>query len=108
MNVQIDGKDVIIKELTVGEIRAWLASVIPDPQNPKPIDLLGMTLFADIALSELSLFTGMSTESLDSFRPSELRKLITEITNANSHWAECKKRIVEIGKNIQKPQAVIS
>ena len=102
--MQIAGQDLSIKELTVGEIRTLLASIVPDPKNPKAIDLIGITMFEDITLAELGAFTNLNQSDLDRFKPSELRQIVNEINNTNSYWIECKKRIVQIGNNIQKSQ----
>ena len=75
----IAGRDVIIKELTVAELRVVL-------ESRAKYDTLHHELFPDLALTEIPAFSSVSLEDLESFRPSQIEELSEKIKARNRHF----------------------
>jgi len=76
--VEIEGKDWTVRELTMAEIRAWLAS-LADAQH----DALDVALVDGVHLSVVRLMTGMTEEQMAALLPSEIEQLVMAAKMAN-------------------------
>ena len=94
--VKVAGRDIAIRTLTVGEIRAWLRELGERPKD-QPVDLIGETLFAGITLRELSLLTDLPLVSVEALTPADLAPLVDAFLAANPQWSECRGRIAALG-----------
>jgi len=71
--LQLGSVSVTVRELTVLQVRAWLAEMVkPKEQH----DIVDQAFFDECALSDLQRMTSLSSEQIDQLRPSQLREVI--------------------------------
>lgn len=77
------GGKVLIKELTLAEIRAWLA----ESAGRATLDIVD-EIFGDqdLLLSDIPSFTDLAAERLDGLAPSEIAPLVAGIREVNAHF----------------------
>jgi len=92
--VTIGGVPVVVKELKVREIRAWLA----DKANLG--DVVDVQLFEDLSLSDLSVLTDLSSDTVEELAPSQIRELIAVVREVNPDFFAMRGRLAEIGRQI--------
>lgn len=92
-DVKLGGVSVQVKELTLGEIRAWLKS------NEEAINqnLVDCCLFDDFNLGDIAVFCDISAETLDALTPSDLRNVVDSIKEVNPHFFALRGRLVVLG-----------
>lgn len=73
--VVIDGREIVVRELCVADVRKLL--------KPLDGDLLDAALFEDVRLGDLSLFTNLTAAEVEQMHPSALRVLVQECKKAN-------------------------
>jgi hypothetical protein len=74
--VVIDGREVIVRELSVANIRQMMT------EDVEP-DGLGSSFFEDIRLSDLRRFTNLEAAQVEGMLPSQLRTLLSHIKGQN-------------------------
>lgn len=67
--VDIDGRIVTIKELTVGQVRDWLVEI---ESGKHAIDVAGEFLFEDCSVDDLVRMSDMPREAFDALAPSQI------------------------------------
>ncbi len=90
------GRDVKVKELTVAEIRQWLAEAQAVGDGGSP-DVLSMLLFDELSLDELQKFTDLTPDEISDAAPSVLYEVKEFIKKVNSHFFVLRTRLMEIG-----------
>ncbi|MBK7899751.1 MAG: hypothetical protein KA603_02340 [Azonexus sp.] len=95
---EIDGRKVVVKELTVGEIRAWLAS------KTDAGDLVDGALFEEIALSDLVFLSDLPADVIDGMTPSDIDRVIAEAREVNARFFAMRERVVTLGREILAAQ----
>jgi len=84
---------VQVKELTTGEIRAWLkasGSVVGD--------VVDCTLFDDFSLPDLMTLTSLTADEIDQLPPSELRRVRQKAEEINADFFAMRNRVVQLGR----------
>lgn len=88
--VAIGDRDVTVRELTVGEIRQWVAEAETAPPDPPPAVASALALLEDPAdhqaLLGLERMTDFRLDALDSVPPSALRALLTACREVNADF----------------------
>lgn len=79
--VEVGGRSVRVYELTVGEVRAWLADPAAQGQ-----DIVALGLFEDVSLADLVRMTDLEPGELDGLLPSQLRQVADACREANPHF----------------------
>lgn len=74
--LDIGGREVICRELTVAGVRQLLASEGTG-------DFVSEALFPDLRLSDLPTLTNLATADIDAMRPSELAQVVDGCKKAN-------------------------
>lgn len=95
--VTVSGKSIRTHELTVAEVREW----IKNAAREAGVDLVDNLLFDDFALSDFKVFTNLTEEEVDALTPSELRKVIDAVKEANPHFFELRMTLVTMGQRVQ-------
>lgn len=91
----IGALSVDVKELTVGEIRAWLrASASPAG------DVVDATLFEDFDAQDLCAMTTLTAAELDSLTPSECQALAAVCKEVNADFFAMRQRVVVMGRQL--------
>lgn len=78
--IQVDGLDVIVKELTVAEVRAMLSQELASP------DTLADCIMGDIRLSDVSIMTSLTEDQLEGMLPSRIQEVIDACKGVNRHF----------------------
>lgn len=81
--VQLGEKRVLVKELTLAELRAWLA----EAAGRLTVDLVD-EVFADqdILVSDIPFFSEIPADALSDLAPSEIDPLVTAIREVNARF----------------------
>lgn len=74
--VQVAGREVICRELSVAGVRQLIASAGTG-------DLVSEALFPELRLSDLPALTNLTPEDIDAMRPSDLAKVLQGCKEAN-------------------------
>lgn len=83
---------VIVRELTVLQVRTWLAETISPNGQP---DIVDQVLFSDCSLEDLQRMTSLTREQIDQLRPSELRQVIALCKEMNPDFFGFMGRLVK-------------
>lgn len=85
--VEVAGKEVVIREVTVTIARQLLQ---PDPD----LDFLNAALFKDVRLNDLVLLTSLERAEIEEMYPSDLRKVIEASKAKNPDFFEMLARVL--------------
>jgi len=91
----IGDKEVVVKELTIGEVKNALEE-IDKRKEPHVIELL----FPDVPAIVLSMSTGLSAEEFEHFTQSEMEQLISVFKEVNPFLSGLLKRLAEAAKRL--------
>lgn len=94
-DVRIADYDVKVKELTLGEIRAWLKE-----SATAPGDVVDATIFEDFDVQDLRYMTDLQADQLDTLTPSECRALAAICQEVNADFFAMRKRVVTAGHQL--------
>lgn len=82
--VEVCDITVIVKELTVAEIRAWLSEPAPSNED-REIDLLtDLMNFEGIGMDEIHRFTDLKKDIVEQLPPSAISKIAAVIKELNT------------------------
>lgn len=88
------GREVRVRELTVKEIRQWLAELSVTQEG---VDVVDQLLFDDVALSEIGRMTDLTADEMASATPSELDALAARCREVNRHFFALRARLMTAG-----------
>ena len=97
--VELDGRTVTIRELTVAEVRLWLKDL--DQLREGAIDLVTEGIMADASISDVARMTDLSPEDLDNLTPSQIEEVIAVCRELNPHFFRLRDRLLEAARAIQ-------
>lgn len=95
--IELGGETVTVKELTVGEIRQWLAGLRARPESA---DLVDVALLADIHLDDLLLASDLDKDGLDRLTQSELRELLATVREVNPDFFGLRARLLAASSTV--------
>ncbi|RAU40163.1 hypothetical protein [Pseudomonas sp. RIT411] len=87
--LNLDGREIIVRELTVAGVRQML---MPDATD----DVVGAALFEEVRLVDLQRMTSLSTEDVESLRPSQLRQVLDACREMNRDFFAMLARLASI------------
>jgi hypothetical protein len=87
--LNLDGREVIVRELTVSGVRQML---MPDATD----DVVGAALFEEVRLVDLQRMTSLSTEDVEGLRPSQLRQVLDACREMNRDFFAMLARLASI------------
>lgn len=93
--VVIGGKPVIVREMTVDEIRDWLAS------KTEGGDLVDSLLFEEFSLSDIPRMSTLTDGDLGALAPSEIKLIMADAKDVNQDFFAMRARVVDFGKRMQ-------
>jgi len=91
--IEVAGLRVQVRELTVGEIRAWLK----DAQSGAG-DVLDVLLFEDIDLPALARMTDLDAAAIEAMTPGDLRRVIDAAREVNADFFAMRERVTGASK----------
>lgn len=94
--IEVGGRKVQVRELTVGEIRAWVAAIAEMPP-----DVTDQALFEELALSELARMTDLPVAEMSDLTPSELDQVLTVAKEVNQRFFAMRNRLANVGTALQ-------
>lgn len=98
--LKLDGKVIgQVKELTVDEIRAWLAGKTGGE------DLVDAMLFEEISLSDIPVLTNLTADAVGALAPSEIDSLLPELKEVNARFFAMREKTAAIGRQILAEQS---
>lgn len=83
---------IVVKELTLAEIRVWLF----ESESKAAPDLVGALLFEDCQVSELGRFCDATPEQIEGMTQSELRELRDAAKALNPDFFAMRARLLEL------------
>ena len=99
--VIVAGKPAVAREMTVAEIRDWLAGKTGGE------DVVDSLLFDDLSLPDLCQMSSLSKADIDKLAPSEIQLVIDEAKKVNQAFFAMRLRLVKIGQQVmQQPPSV--
>ncbi|MFT3758428.1 hypothetical protein [Thauera sp.] len=87
-------RSVIVRELTVGEFRAWLASVVAGGDR----DALLAVLHEGLDAADLPVFTSLEPADIEHLTPSQIREVWAKVRALNADFFEALGRLIEAGR----------
>lgn len=109
-SMQINGRSIGLRELTVGEVRDWLQSLAV-PDAGAEIDLADVLLFQDegIRLSDFTRLTDLSLDDLQRLTPAELADVLAKCREVNPRFFLVLGRVLALGQmSLQRQQSMAS
>lgn len=82
LGVDLSGRLVTVKELTVAEVRAWLV----ETEAGLHVDPLHALAFEDCGLADLVRMCDATAEELEAYAPSDLAPLVEACKGLNPHF----------------------
>jgi hypothetical protein len=95
--VQIGSLAVTVRELTVGEVRDWLASV---ESGQTLVDAAGEYVFEDASVQELARMCDLPVSGFDAFTPSEIEPIRQAARDLNPHFFGLRAAVAAAQKSI--------
>lgn len=95
-----EGKTITVRELTVGEIRAWLAEA--EASDANGVDVVGALLFDDMALADLARMTDISVQDMDALPLSVINQIKGAAKALNPNFFALRGKIMVAGQRLQQ------
>lgn len=95
-----EGKEITVRELTVGEIRAWLAEA--EQAEAAGLDVVGALLFDDMALGDLARMTDITVEDMDALPLSVINQIKGAAKALNADFFALRGKIVGAAQRLQQ------
>lgn len=96
--IEVGGRKIAIRELTVGEIRNWLKE-----SGAVSGDVVDATLFDDFSLPDLTMMTSLVPEAINAMTPSEIRDVRRVAEEVNADFFAMRSRVVALGRQMLSP-----
>ena len=93
--IEVGGKPVQVRELTVGEIRAWLKDV-----SAAGGDLVDAALFDDFGIPDITRMTDLGADAVDALTPADIRRVADVAREVNADFFAMRGRLAEIGRRV--------
>lgn len=84
---------VTVRELTVGEIRAWLKEV--QSQSPE-IDVVDVMLLRDVSLQDVARLTSLTHAQIETVGPSKLKEVVAVAREINDAFFDLRARLLTV------------
>lgn len=102
--IDVGGLTVTLRELTVGDVRAWLKSLESlSPQGRgqgegESLDLVGVALIDGHDLADLAVLTDLTPEQIDTLTPSQIRTVFDAARKVNADFFTLRATLADIGR----------
>lgn len=93
-SVMVGDKEVTVRELSVNEVRNWMAETETAAERDDLIIGLDDVLFDDVRLSDLAVMSDQSVEDLREMFPSQLRAIADACREVNEHFFSAAERVM--------------
>lgn len=106
--LDLAGQTVTVRELTVGEVRAWLADAEAQVQRDVDgmPDIVGLWLLDECSFGDLKRMSDISDERLNDLTDSDLRALVDACKDLNPGFFGLRARLTALGAaSLESPAA---
>ena len=105
--LDLAGQAVTVRELTVGEVRAWLADAEGQAQRDADgmPDIVGLLLLEDCTFGDLKRMSDVSDGQLNDLTGSDLRVLVDACKDLNPGFFGLRARLTALGMASLESQA---
>lgn len=93
--VKVGDTEVIVRELTVSDVRAWLVS---NTNTKEKVDIVDNMLFDDISLEDVKLMSNITDDVIEGLAVSQLRQVVEVCKELNSYFFKLREQLVVLGK----------
>lgn len=83
--IDLAGRTVTVREMTVGEVRAWMAD-IATPRPTESVDLVAEMLIPGVSLADIRRMSDADDAALDAATPSEIAGLVSACKEINQDF----------------------
>lgn len=94
--ITVDGREVIVRELTVAQIR----ELMDQSDKNSSVDVIDLLFSGRIPSDAVKTSTGLDAEALCRFSPSELDQIIKGVEDINPFFANMITRLSRMGEQI--------
>jgi len=95
--VQVGALTVNVRELTVGEVRDWLASI---ESGQTSVDAAGEYVFDDASVQDLARMCDLPASGFDAYTPSEIEPIRQAARELNPHFFGLRAAVAAAQKSI--------
>ncbi len=99
--VRVGDRPVTVKELTVGEVRAWVVDV----EAGATIDPLHALALDECSLSDLARMSDIAAADLEAYAPSELADLVAACKALNPHFFRVRAALAATARTMMEEAA---
>ena len=93
--IEVGGLKIQVKELTVGEIRAWLKNAAA-PGG----DLIDAALFDDFGIPDICQMTDLGASDVDALTPADIRRVAVVAKEVNADFFAMRNRLADLGRKV--------
>jgi hypothetical protein len=104
--IDLNGRRVTVKELTVAEIRAWLVEAEAGVQAG--FDLVGQVLFEQLNFADIARMSDLNISEMDALTPSEVRAVAEACESVNADFFLMRARLATAGARLLASSSVPS
>lgn len=91
--IDIDGRKVIVRELTVAEVRYWMKDL--ERMREDTIDLVTEGIMDNASLTDVVRMTDLAITDLDDMTPSEIDTIMATCREVNPHFFKLRQRLID-------------
>lgn len=95
--IALGGREVTVRELTVGEVRAWVAEI----ESGVTVDVIGSMVFEDCALADLVRMSDMTVTEMDGLGQSDLAALRDKCRALNPHFFKVREALQRVSRAME-------
>jgi len=96
--VEIDGRTITVRELTVAEVRAWFHALEQADQADAEVDIIAEGLLQGASFADICRVSDLEPDGVDALTPSDLNRLVAAAREVNPDFFSLKDRLVSIGQ----------
>lgn len=98
--IEIGGRTVTVRELTVAEIRAWLRGLDQAEAGGRMQDLVDLALMDDVSLSDIERMTNLRMDEIEEFTPSEIEAVVAVCREVNPRFFGLQDRLRMVARRV--------
>ncbi len=98
--VDLDGRTVTVKELTVAEVRLWFKAL--EKAGEGGIDVVDECLIEDMSLGDVRRMTDLQPADMDELTPSEVEQLMAVCMGLNPHFFRMRGNLLAVAKAVHQ------
>lgn len=96
--IDLDGRQVTVRELNVSEVRAWLLDAERSEDDIQ--DIVGESLMDECSLRDLPRMTDLDLDALNHMPPSRIDTVIAACKEINPHFFALRARLLTLGQAV--------